>query len=106
VGDQYFDQLERNGHASRIDDLDLFAELGVRAIRYPVLWERTAPNGLESADWSWADERLERLRELGIRPIVGLVHHGSGPHHTSLIDPAFPEKLASSPVRLQSVIRG
>ncbi len=94
VGDQYFDQIERNGHASRIDDLDLFAELGVRAIRYPVLWERTAPNGEMSADWSWADERLERLRELGIRPIVGLVHHGSGPRHTSLIDPAFPEKLA------------
>ena len=94
VGDQYFDQIERNGHASRIDDLDLFAELGVRALRYPVLWERTAPNGIESADWSWADERLERLRQLGIRPIVGLVHHGSGPHHTSLIDPAFPEKLA------------
>jgi dTDP-4-dehydrorhamnose reductase len=94
VGDQYFDQLERNGHASRIDDLDLFAELGVRAIRYPVLWERTAPNGEMSADWSWADERLERLRELGIRQIVGLVHHGSGPRHTSLIDPAFPEELA------------
>ncbi len=94
VGDEYFDQLERNGHAARLDDLDLFAELGVRAIRYPVLWERTAPNGLDSADWSWADERLGRLRELGIRPIVGLVHHGSGPRHTSLIDPAFPEKLA------------
>jgi dTDP-4-dehydrorhamnose reductase len=94
VGDQYFDQLERNGHATRLEDLDLFAELGITAIRYPVLWERTAPNGLETADWSWADERLGRLRELGIRPIVGLVHHGSGPHHTSLIDPAFPEGLA------------
>ena len=94
VGDQYFDQLERNGHASRLDDLDLFAQLGVRAIRYPVLWERTAPNGEMSADWLWASERLGRLRELGIRPIVGLVHHGSGPRHTSLIDPAFPEKLA------------
>lgn len=94
VGDQYFDQLERNGHATRLDDLNLFAELGIRAIRYPVLWERTAPNGEMSADWSWASERLGRLRELGIRPIVGLVHHGSGPRHTSLIDPAFPEKLA------------
>jgi dTDP-4-dehydrorhamnose reductase len=94
VGDEYFDQLERNGHATRLDDLDLFAELGIKAIRYPVLWERTAPNGLENADWSWADERLGRLRELGINPIVGLVHHGSGPRHTSLIDPEFPEKLA------------
>lgn len=94
VGDEYFDQLERNGHAKRLDDLDLFAELGVRTMRYPVLWERIAPNDLEHADWSWADERLGRLRELGIRPIVGLVHHGSGPRHTSLIDPAFPEGLA------------
>lgn len=95
VGDQYFDQLERNGHAKRIDDLDLFASLGVQAIRYPVLWERIAPDGLEQANWSWADERLGRLRELGIRPIVGLVHHGSGPRHTSLVDSDFPEKLAS-----------
>jgi dTDP-4-dehydrorhamnose reductase len=94
VGDEYFDQLELNGHAARPDDLDLFAGLGVSAMRYPVLWERTAPDRSERADWSWADERLGRLRELGLRPIVGLVHHGSGPRHTSLVDPAFPEKLA------------
>ncbi len=94
VEDQYFDQLERNGHADRLDDLDRFAELGIRAIRYPILWERIAPNGLENADWSWADERLNRLRELGICPIVGLVHHGSGPRHTSLVDPTFPDQLA------------
>ncbi|MGB9178621.1 MAG: family 1 glycosylhydrolase [Pyrinomonadaceae bacterium] len=95
VGDFYFDQLERNGHATRLSDLDLFAELGVRAMRYPVLWERTAPHELDKADWSWADERLTRLRELRIRPIVGLLHHGSGPRHTSLVDPRFPEKLAA-----------
>ncbi|WP_017718262.1 family 1 glycosylhydrolase [Kamptonema formosum] len=93
VGDEYFDQLERNGHAARLDDLDRFAELGVRALRYPVLWERIAPEGLESADWSWADERLLRLRQLGIRPILGLLHHGSGPRYTSLTDPAFPQKF-------------
>ncbi|MBD2571266.1 family 1 glycosylhydrolase [Anabaena lutea] len=94
VGEEYFDQLERNGHGTRLEDLELFAQLGIQAIRYPVLWERIAPNGLENADWSWADVRLGRLRELGICPIVGLVHHGSGPRHTSLIDPEFPEKLA------------
>jgi dTDP-4-dehydrorhamnose reductase len=94
VGDSFFDQLELNGHARRLADLNLFAELGVRALRYPVLWERTAPDGLRRADWSWADERLTRLRELAVNPIVGLVHHGSGPRDTSLVDPAFPEKLA------------
>ncbi|ALF54917.1 dTDP-4-dehydrorhamnose reductase [Nostoc piscinale CENA21] len=94
VGEKYFDQLERNGHAVRLDDLELFAGLGIKKIRYPVLWERVAPNGLDNADWSWSDERLGRLQELGMTPIVGLVHHGSGPRDTSLIDPAFPQKLA------------
>ena len=94
VGDMYFDQLERGGHARRIDDLDLIAALGIRTLRYPILWERTAPDGPARADWTWADERLNRLRELGIRPIVGLVHHGSGPPHTNLLDPAFAEGLA------------
>lgn len=94
VGEEFYDQLERNGHAQRIEDLDLFAALGVRALRYPVLWERTAPEGLARADWSWPDARLARLRELGIRPIVGLLHHGSGPRHTSLVAPDFPTQLA------------
>jgi dTDP-4-dehydrorhamnose reductase len=35
------------------------------------------------------------LRELGVQPIAGLVHHGSGPLHTSLVDPRFPELLAA-----------
>jgi dTDP-4-dehydrorhamnose reductase len=94
VGRQFFDQLERNGHARRAADLELFAGLGLRALRQPVLWERVAPDGLERADWSWPDERLARLRELGIRAIVGLVHHGSGPRDTSLVDPSFPDKLS------------
>ena len=94
VGDSYFDQLERSGHNSRSCDLERLAQLGIRTLRYPVLWERTAPNEAADIDWSWADERLNMLRELGITPIVGLVHHGSGPRHTSLSDPAFGHKLA------------
>ena len=59
-----------------------------------MLWETTAPDGLDRADWRFADERLGELRGLGIRPIVGLVHHGSGPQHTHLLDPAFATGLA------------
>src|SRR5215216_15633 len=93
--DVYHDQLNRSGHDRRLADLDLFAELGIKAIRYPVLWERIAPQGVTTADWSWADERMNRLRELGLKPIVGLVHHGSGPRYTDLLDRQFPEKLAA-----------
>jgi len=92
VGDRFVDQLELTGHARRLADLDLLAALGVRAVRQPVLWERTWPG--ETPDWSFADERLARLRELEVRPIVGLVHHGSGPLHTSLLEGSFVTGLA------------
>src|SRR5919199_5193189 len=94
VGDRYFDQLDRSGHTRRLVDFDRFAALGLKALRFPALWERLAPHSLESIDWSWTDAALGRVRALGMRPIVGFVHHGSGPGYTSLVDDAFPEKLA------------
>jgi len=95
VGDVQHDQLALTGHYGRLLDLDRLAELGVRTVRYPILWERIesgAPNG---APWEWTDVRMHHLRELGIEPIVGLVHHGSGPVGTSLLDPSFAEGLAA-----------
>jgi dTDP-4-dehydrorhamnose reductase len=38
---------------------------------------------------------MQILRDLHIRPIVSLLHHGSGPRSTSLLDCDFPEKLAA-----------
>jgi dTDP-4-dehydrorhamnose reductase len=93
VGDRFFDQVELSGHGDRLDDLDILAELGVRAVRYPILWERTVRAGLDDFDFSWADARMKRLRELGIRVIAGLVHHGSGPHGTSLLQENFVQGL-------------
>lgn len=94
VGDIYHDQLVANGHAEREEDLECFAELKLTALRYPVLWERTMPGDLHSADWRWSDRRLGRLKQLEIAPIVGLVHHGSGPPHTSLLDYSFVSGLS------------
>ncbi len=95
VGDQYFDQVAWTGHDHRPHDLDRFAELGLRTLRYPALWEWAAPHGGADYDWSWTDDRLPRLKVLGIQPIVGFVHHGSGPLGTSLIDLSFPHGLAA-----------
>src|SRR5947199_1111101 len=91
VSDRYFDQIVRSGHHHRIDDLDHFAALNITSLRYPILWERTWPGQLP--EWDCADQRLGRLRDLGINPIVGLLHHGSGPAFTSLVDPNFPDQF-------------
>jgi dTDP-4-dehydrorhamnose reductase len=89
------DQLAETGHEQRDGDIGLIAALGVNGSRYPVLWEKTAPGDPAKPDLRWARARLEALRDAGVEPIVTLLHHGSGPPHTSLVDPEFPEKFAS-----------
>ena len=95
VQDEFHSQLQMSGHATRSEDLDLIAGLGIRTLRLPILWESVAAAGLANADWRWTDACVHRLHALAIKPIAGLVHHGSGPRQTNLIDPAFPELLAT-----------
>jgi dTDP-4-dehydrorhamnose reductase len=95
VGNAYYNQLVRGGHAGRLSDLDRIAGLGIRTLRYPILWELNGTEQDLGGDWHWARERLSRLRELDILPIVGLVHHGSGPPHTSLTSEGFASGLAT-----------
>ncbi len=94
VGNHWHDQMELTGHAHRLADLDLVADLGIRTLRYPLIWERTSPNAPTERNWAWSDERLNKLRVLGIDPIVGLVHHGSGPRYTGLLEETFAPELA------------
>lgn len=100
VGDEFRNQVVETGHALRLDDLEAVARLGIKTLRYPVLWETIAPDSPTEFDFGWHDERLSRLRDLGITIIAGLVHHGSGPAYTSLVDPNFPELLGDYAARV------
>ncbi len=96
VDDTWFDQVERSGHLQRTGDLRLIRELGVTKLRYGLHWERYEAAGTLDVFAPQIDE-MERL---GIDPIAGLVHHGSGPSGTSLLDPEFGEKLAAYALKL------
>lgn len=100
VRDEYRDQFLDTRHYDRPEDLEAIAALGIRTIRYPVLWEAVSPEQPDKADFSWHDERLEKLQSLGMNPIAGLLHHGSGPRYTDLLDPAFPDLLARHAARV------
>ncbi|MES2522502.1 MAG: family 1 glycosylhydrolase [Gemmatimonadota bacterium] len=97
VRGRYRDQLAMSGHYDRPDDVERLADLGVRAVRWPVLWERHLDS--ESA-WRITDRAMEVFRRRGIDPIVGLVHHGSGPLGTNLLDEGFPDALAAFAARV------
>ena len=94
IGDDFRNQVIETGHFARLQDIDAIAELGVKAVRYPILWETVAPESPHELDFSWHDERLQRLRDRQIKVIAGLVHHGSGPRYTKLLDPKWPDLLA------------
>lgn len=95
VGDIYRDQLLYAGHYERPGDIEQFSAIGLRKLRYPILWEKHQPHPSQDIDWGWTATQLERIRKSGMDPIAGLVHHGSGPAFTSLSDKSFPQKLAT-----------
>jgi len=66
IGDEFRDQSVETGHSDRIEDLDVIAALGIRTLRYPVLWETISPDRADKAEWCWHDARLQRLRDLGL----------------------------------------
>jgi len=88
VGDWHCDQLALTGHDRRVDDLDPLAGLGATGIRMPILWGRGG--GRRSTDWRWAEARMRRAIDLGLQPVVGLLHHGFGPAGRDPLDPGWP----------------
>lgn len=95
VKDRFFDQLIFSKHYKRDSDIDLIADTGINKIRYPVLWEKHQPEKDIVIDWAWTENRLHLLQKKGIEVIAGLVHHGSGPAFTNLLDDQFPYLLAA-----------
>jgi beta-glucosidase len=101
------DEYELTGHYERWEeDLGLMASLGVKTARYGVPWHRIQPRP-DRWDWSFADQTLERLLELGINPIVDLVHYGLPPWlERAYLEPDFPQRMAEFASRLAERFRG
>ncbi len=94
VGDNYIDQSEFSGHYNRETDIDLIASLGIKMLRYPVLWEKHQPKKDTEIDWGFTERNLLQLKKLNVEPIAGLVHHGSGPTFVNFFDGSFEQGVA------------
>lgn len=101
------DEYELTGHYEHWrEDIDLMAECGATAARYGIPWHRLNPRPGEW-DWSWADRPLERMLELGIAPIVDLVHYGLPPWiEGAFCHPDYPRYVADFAARVAERFKG
>lgn len=101
------DEYELTAHYNNWrDDIDLMAELGVKAARYGIPWHRINPQpGVW--EWEWADRPLERLLERGIAPIVDLVHYGLPAWiDGAFLNPDYPRHVAEFAARTAQRFKG
>ncbi|MEO6357860.1 MAG: family 1 glycosylhydrolase, partial [Ferruginibacter sp.] len=95
VGDVFNDQLELAGYYGNSSKTDAILSLNLKTLRIPILWEKHHPVADTEPDWRWAEEQLASLKAGNTEPLVGLLHHGSGPAFTNLLDKNFPRLFAA-----------
>ena len=76
-GERPLDEYELTEHYQRWHgDLGLASDVGAEFVRWGIPWHRVNPAPGEW-DWSWVDAVMARFAELGVRPIVDLLHYGT-----------------------------
>lgn len=101
------DEYELTGHYGRWHaDLGLMGELGVRAARYGIPWHRIQPTR-DTWNWDFVDRTVDRLLELGVEPIIDLVHYGLPPWiENAYLHPNFGDFMADYAGRVAERLRG
>jgi dTDP-4-dehydrorhamnose reductase len=94
VNNNYFNQFDYSGHYNRESDIEAVANLGLKKLRYPVLWEKHKPQIDTEIDWAYTEKTLNAIREKHIDVIAGLLHHGSGPEYVHMLEDSFVQGLA------------
>jgi beta-glucosidase/6-phospho-beta-glucosidase/beta-galactosidase len=88
------DEMESCGHYERWkEDFQLVKDLGISFLRYGPPYYKTHI-GPGQYDWSFADETLNRLKELNIIPIIDLCHFGVPDWVESFQNPDWPRYFA------------
>ncbi|SED52433.1 family 1 glycosylhydrolase [Ruania alba] len=94
-GERALDEYELTEHYTHWhNDLGLAAEVGAEFMRWGIPWYRINP-APGQWDWTWLDGVMARFAELGIRPIVDLLHYGTPEWlEGEFAHPDYPQRAA------------
>lgn len=96
VGHRKLDEYELTQHYEHWrEDLELAAAAGAEFIRWGIPWYLVEPRPGEF-DWTWVDQVAARMRELGLRCVVDLMHYGTPLWlENSFLNAGYPERVAA-----------
>jgi len=100
-GQRPIDEYELTEHYARWhSDLGLAAEAGAELVRWGVPWYRIQPEP-GRWDWDWLDRVMDRFVELGLRPVVDLMHYGTPLWmEGEFANPDYPKRVAEYSARV------
>ncbi|THV29067.1 family 1 glycosylhydrolase [Glycomyces paridis] len=100
-GERPIDEYELTEHYEHWHaDLALASGAGAEFVRWGVPWYRIQPEK-ERWDWDWLDRVMARYAELGLRPIVDLMHYGTPLWmDRQFANPDYPERVAEYGARV------
>ncbi len=88
------DEMEKAGHYTHWKrDFELVQEMGIEFLRYGPPYYKVHI-GPDRYDWSFTDETFNKLKEMGIKPIVDLCHFGMPDWIGNFQNPAWPAYFA------------
>ncbi len=99
-GERAIDEYELTEHYDRWrDDLALAESVGAEFLRWGIPWHRVSPEpGVW--DWDWTDRVMARFGEVGVRPIVDLLHYGTPLWlENQFLHPDYPQHVAEFAIR-------
>lgn len=101
------DEYELTEHYERWhSDIGLMTEIGVTAARYGIPWHRIQPDR-GTWEWDFVDQTVDRLLELGVQPIIDLVHYGL-PRWIdgAFLNADFPQLMAEYAAKVAARLEG
>jgi beta-glucosidase/6-phospho-beta-glucosidase/beta-galactosidase len=100
AGERAIDEYELTEHYTRYrSDLSLAQDVGADLLRWGIPWHRVNP-APQQWDWSWVDLAMARFAEIGLEPLVDLLHYGTPLWlDAQFANPDFPRAFAEYAAR-------